>query len=236
MPLVVRAMIGRGWGQGPQHSKAMYGAFAHFPGLKIVCPATPQDAYSLLRAAIRDDNPVLFFEHRWLFDVVGEVDEELISPLGTCALRRSGRDLTIVACSWMVVEAMQAAAILAKHGIEAEVIDVRSVVPLDTEGIIAESVRGTGRVIIADNDWSFCGLAAELAARITQECWPYLKAAPERLGFAHVPCPTARPLETLFYPSAQHIVRAAEQILGLDRIDLSEETFNSYETRWKGPF
>ena len=166
VPMVVRIMIGRSWGQGPQHSKAMYSVFAHFPGLKVVCPSTPQDAYSLLRTAIRDNNPVLFFEHRWLYDVVGDVDDELIVPIGQCALRRTGADVTIVATSWMVVEAMQAADILVRHGVKAEVIDVRSVTPLDMD-TINQSVQRTGHLVIADNDWTFCGLSAEIAAQAT---------------------------------------------------------------------
>jgi pyruvate/2-oxoglutarate/acetoin dehydrogenase E1 component len=235
VPLVVRSMIGRSWGQGPQHSKTTHSVFAHFPGLKVVLPSNPQDGYSLLRSAIREDNPVIFFEHRWLYDVSGEVDDEKVVPLGKCAVPRTGKDLTIVSCSWMTVEATQAARILSKNGIEAEIVDVRSVATLDTEAITA-SVQKTGHVIIADNDWSYCGFAAELSAQIVETCFGQLKAAPVRVGFAHVPCPTTRPLENLFYTSAEHIVRAAEELLGLPEIDLSGEIFNEYERRFRGPF
>lgn len=235
VPLVVRAIIGRSWGQGAQHSKSMHSVFAHFPGLKVVLPSTPQDGYSLLRSAIRDDNPVIFLEHRWLYDVVGEVDDELVVPLGVCKVQRPGKDVTIVSCSWMTVEAMQAARILSQNGVEVEIVDVRTVVPLDAATIMA-SVRKTGRVVIADNDWTFCGLAAEISAEITESCFASLKSPPLRIGFAPVPCPTTRPLENLFYPSAKHIVRAVERILGLPEIDLSGEIFNEYERRFKGPF
>ena len=235
VPLVVRAIIGRSWGQGAQHSKSMHGVFAHFPGLKVVLPSTPQDGYSLLRSAIRDENPVIFLEHRWLYDVVGEVDDELAVPLAACKVQRPGSDVTIVSCTWMSVEAMQAAQILAAHGVEAEIIDVRTVAPLDAPTIMA-SVRKTGRVVIADNDWTFCGFAAEVAAQITECCFASLKAPPVRLGFAPVPCPTTRPLENLFYPSARHIVQAVEHLLGLPAIDLRGEVFNEYERRFKGPF
>ena len=235
VPLVVRAMIGRSWGQGAQHSKSMHSVLAHFPGLKVVLPSTPQDGYGLLRSAIRDDNPVIFLEHRWLFDIVGEVDEDLKVPLGTCRTQRLGSDISLVGCSWMTIEAMQAARILSENGVEAEVVDVRTAAPLDME-TIAASVRKTGYVIIADNDWTTCGLAAEISAQITESCFENLKAPPFRIGFEPVPCPTTRPLENLFYPSAKNIVRAAEKLLGLPEIDLSGETFNEYEQRFKGPF
>ena len=235
VPLVVRSMIGRSWGQGPQHSKTTHSVFAHFPGLKVILPSNPQDAYSLLRAAIRDDNPVIFFEHRWLYDVTGDVDDQLSIPLGKCEITRKGKDLTIVSCSWMTVEAMQAARILSENGVDTEIVDVRSVTTLDMESISA-SIHKTGNVIIADNDWSYCGFAAELSAQIVETCFEYLKAPPLRIGFAHVPCPTTRPLETLFYTSAEHLVRGAEKLLGLPEIDLSQEVFNEYEQRFKGPF
>lgn len=234
-PLTVRTMIGRSWGQGPQHSKAMHSTFGHFPGLKVVMPVTPQDAYSLLRAAIQDDNPVLLFEHRWLYDTSGPVDDRVTMPLGRSVIRSVGYDLTIVASSWMVVEALQAAEILYAHGVSVAVIDIQSVAPLHM-GWIDWSVRKTGRVIIADNDWSFCGLGAEISAQIVEGCMDSLLAPPVRVGFAPVPCPTTRPLETLFYPTARELVRAAEKLLEIPEIDLSQETFNAYEERFKGPF
>lgn len=235
LPLVIRAVIGRGWGQSAQHSKSLQGVFGHFPGLKVVMPTTPQDAYSLLRSAIREDNPVIFLEHRWLYDVAGDVDDEETIPLGRCALRRSGNALTVVCTSWMNVEAIKAAEILAKRGVELEVIDVRTITPLEIAPIV-ESVKRTRRCIVADYDWSFCGFGAELAAQISHACFGVLEAPVERLGFAHVPCPTTRPLENLFYPSAADIIRAAERCLALDASDLSGESFYSYEHNFKGPF
>ena len=235
VPLVVRSIIGRSWGQGAQHSKSMHGMFAHFPGIKVVLPTTPQDGYSLLRASIRDDNPVVFLEHRWLYDVKGDVDDEVKVPIGAATRRREGGDVTIVACSWMTVEALQAADLLARVGVRADVVDVRTVAPLDSETVFA-SVRRTGRVIVADYDWKFCGFSAELSAQITEARFADLKLPPVRLGFAPVPCPTTRPLETLFYPCARDIVRAAESMLKLPPMDLSGEVFNEYERRFKGPF
>ena len=235
VPLVIRAVIGRGWGQSAQHSKSLHGVFGHIPGLKVVLPTTPQDAYSLLRSAIREDNPVIFLEHRWLYEVAGEVDEEERIPLGKAAVRRNGKDLTVVCTSWMNVEAMKAAEVLAKRGIELEVVDVRSVWPLDEQPIL-ESVLKTKSCIVADYDWVFSGFSGELAARIHHGCFGVLRQPVERLGFAHVPCPTTRPLENLFYPSALQIIRTAERMLGLPEADLSGESFYSHEQRFKGPF
>lgn len=235
VPLVIRAVIGRGWGQSAQHSKSLHGVFAHFPGLKVVLPTTPQDAYSLLRAAIRDENPVIVLEHRWLYDVEGDVDERAAVPLGQAAVRREGDALTVVATSWMTVEALKAAEVLAKRGIALEVIDVRSAAPFDAATVTA-SVRKTGRCIVADYDWAFCGFGAELAAVISHDAFGALKQPVERLGFAHVPCPTTRPLENWFYPSAVDIIRTAERLLQAEPTNLDGESFYSYEQRFKGPF
>lgn len=235
VPLVIRAVIGRGWGQSAQHSKSLHSIFAHLPGLKVVLPASPQDAYSLLRASIRDDNPVIFLEHRWLYDVEGEVEDARAIPLGSAAIRRGGSDATIVCTSWMVIEAMKAAEVLAKRGIELEVIDVRTVTPLDEQTIV-ESVKKTRRCVVADYDWTFCGFSAELAARISARCFGALAHPVERLGFAPVPCPTTRPLENLFYPSAVTIIRTVERMLELEEADVTGESFYSYEQKFKGPF
>jgi pyruvate dehydrogenase E1 component beta subunit len=155
VPLVIRAVIGRGWGQGFQHSKSMYSVYAHIPGLKVAMPTTPRDAKGLLISAIRDDNPVIVMEHRLLYDVADEVPEEpLPIPLGKAHVLRRGTDVTVVAVSWMAVEAIKAAEILQKHGVSIEVIDPRTITPLDKE-LIVKSVKKTGRCVVADNDWVF---------------------------------------------------------------------------------
>lgn len=235
IPLVIRAIIGRGWGQGAQHSKSLHGVFAHFPGIKVVLPTTPQDAYGILRAAIRDDNPVIILEHRWLYDIEGEVDDEAGMSLSSPTVLRRGNAVTVVCTSWMNIEALKAADVLAKRGIELEVIDIRTVTPLD-ERLVVESVDRTGRCIVADYDWLFCGFSAELAARLSHQCFETLQLPVERVGFAPVPCPTTRPLENLFYPSAVDIIRTVERMLKLPHADLSGETFYSYEQRFRGPF
>ena len=235
VPLVIRAVIGRGWGQGPQHSKTLHSFFAHIPGLKVIMPASVQDAYGLMRSAIADDNPVICIEHRWLYDVTGPLDKSIEVPLGKANVLREGKDVTIVTTSWMAVEAIQAADILLREGVEAEVIDVRSICPFDSETIF-KSVRKTGRCIVADYDWVFCGFGAEIAAQVSHDCFDSLKAPVERLGFEHVPCPTTRPLENLFYPSAAHLVQTSVNLLKLKPIDLTNDKFFSYENKFKGPF
>ncbi len=236
VPLVIRAIIGRGWGQGFQHSKSMHSVFAHIPGLKVVMPTTAKDAKGLLIAAIRDNNPVIFIEHRWLYwqeEVVPE--KPFVLPLGKAEIRRKGKDLTIVATSWMNVEALRAAEILERRGVSIEIVDPRTIFPLDSETIV-ESVRKTGRCIVVDNDWLYCGFSAEVAARVSEKCFGRLKYPVQRMGFAQTPCPTARHLENEFYPNAGKIIRIGEKIFKLKAADLSKETFYSYENKFKGPF
>ena len=236
VPMVIRAMVGRGWGQGCQHSKTMHSVFAHFPGLKVVMPTFPNDAKGLLVSAIRDDNPVIVIEHRWLYWQKGLVDKEACAiPIGVPKLVKEGKDITVVAVSWMNIEALHASKILEQHGIDLEIIDVRSINPLDITQIV-ESVNKTGRCIIADCDWLYCGFAAELISQISSQCFSNLKCPIERIGFAFTPCPTARHLENQFYSNASDIVRIVEKIFGLKPIDLSNEKFYSHEHKFKGPF
>jgi pyruvate dehydrogenase E1 component beta subunit len=214
----------------------MHATFAHIPGLKVICPTTPADAKGLMIAAIRDNNPVLIFEHRWLYWQTGEVAEEAYEiPIGKGNVVRKGKDITIVAMSWMNVEALQASEILGRSGVEVEIVDPRTIAPLD-EQIIVDSVHKTRHCIVADNDWVYCGFSSEVAAMVSEKCFGYLKSPVRRIGFAHTPCPTARHLENNFYPNAKTIVRQVEQVLGLDEIDLSNEVFYSHENRFKGPF
>jgi pyruvate/2-oxoglutarate/acetoin dehydrogenase E1 component len=236
VPMVIRGIIGRGWGQGFQHSKSIYSMFAHIPGIKVVIPTTPRDAKGLLTAAIRDENPVVVIEHRWLYWQEGDVPQEPFTiPIGEPNILRSGKDITVVATSWMNVEALKAAEILAKRNVSVELIDPRTISPLNDE-LIVESVRKTGYCIIADNDWINCGFGSELAARISEQCFSELKKPVKRLGFAPTPCPTVRNLENEFYPNTGNIIRAAEEMLGLETVDLTNEQFYSYEHRFKGPF
>ena len=190
----------------------------------------------MLIAAIRDDNPVVFIEHRWLYDAVGEVPDDCgaIGLEGSRVLRQ-GKDVTVVATSWMNVEAVKAAQILEKHGVSVEVVDVRSISPFDSKTIV-ESVRKTGHCIVADNDWVHCGFSAEVAATVYEACFGQLKSPVQRIGYEATPCPCTRPLENEFYPNAVDIIRAVEAKVNLKPVDLSGEDFYSYENKFKGPF
>ena len=236
-PLVIRAIIGRGWGQGPQHSKSLQSIFAHIPGLKVVMPSRAYDAKGLLISAIRDNNPVVFLEHRWLHWMHGEVPKTSYTiPLGESFVLRQGKDLTIVATSWMNVEAFKASEILSqKHGIEVEIVDVRTIYPLDDETII-KSVNKTGHCIVADYDWEFCGFSAEICARVSEKCFGKLKSPVKRIAFPQVFTPTTRPLENKFYPNAITIIREVEEKFGLKKADLQGEDFYSWENKFRGPF
>jgi acetoin:2,6-dichlorophenolindophenol oxidoreductase subunit beta len=236
VPMVIRAVIGRGWGQSWQHSKTLFSWFSHVPGLKVIVPARPCDALGMLKAAIRYDGPVLMIEHRWLYDAVGPMESTEPASLSGCHVIRQGKDLSVLAISWMNVEAMKAAEVMQrKHGVSLEVIDVRSLNPFDAE-TVANSVNHTGRLIVADYDWIHCGFSAEVAAQVYARCVGKLKAPIDRLGFADAHCPCTRPLENAYYASAVDIIRASEKQLGLRPADLSDEEFYSYERKFKGPF
>ncbi|MBI2064446.1 MAG: alpha-ketoacid dehydrogenase subunit beta [Candidatus Yanofskybacteria bacterium] len=236
VPIVIRVIIGRGWGQGYQHSKSLQSFFAHIPGLKVIMPTTPYDMKGLLVSAIRDNDPVICLEHRWLYWIEDHVPEELYTvPIGQSHIIRKGSDVTVVATSWMNVEAHDAANILAKRGVNIEIIDPRTISPLDDRTII-DSVNKTGHCIVADYDWLNCGFGSEVSARVSEKCFRKLKSPVTRIGFAPTPCPTTRPLENLFYPNAVSIVRAVEKKMSLKEADLRKESFHTWENKFRGPF
>lgn len=208
-PLVIRLLVGRGWGQGPQHSQSLHAWFAHVPGLRVVLPSTPQDAKGLLISAVEDDNPVIFIEHRWLHNISGPVPEGMYRvPLGKARVLRHGSDVTIVAISHMALEAHRAAQTLEGEGIDAEVVDPRCLRPLDEETIL-ESVRRTGRLIVADTSWKHGGFAGEIVARVAESLGGELKCPPRRIALPECPTPTSPALASHFYPTAADIVAAA---------------------------
>jgi len=237
VPLVIRGIIGRGWGQGFQHSKSLQSFFAHVPGLKVVMPTTPHDAKGLLTSAMRDENPVIMLEHRWLYWQTGAVPKATFTiPIGKSNVLRKGNDITVVATSWMNVEALHAADILKKKKrVNVEIIDPRTLSPLD-DGPIIQSVKKTGHCIVADYDWMNCGFSAEVAARVSEKCHSKLRSPVQRVAFPETHCPTTRPLESVFYPNARDIVKAVEKALKLKPVDLSGEEFYSHEKKFKGPF
>ena len=212
IPLTIWGIINRGGEQAAQHSQSLQAIFTHMPGLKVVMPSTPYDAKGLLATSIEDDNPVVFIDERWLYNDTGEVPEKLyFIPLGKGTLRKNGKDLTLIATSFMANEAMKAAAILDEKGIDIEVIDPRSLKPLD-EQLILKSVEKTGRLVIADAGWKTCGFGAELAALAAEKAFAYLKAPVVRVSLPDAPAPASSTLEKIYYPNAEDIVAA---IVGL---------------------
>jgi pyruvate dehydrogenase E1 component beta subunit len=213
IPLVVRAIIGRGWGSAAQHSQALHALFTHIPGLKVVVPATPYDAKGLFFAALADENPVMFIEHRWTFHKVGYVPEEIYQvPLGTGIVRRTGTDVTVVAVSHMVYEAMRASVEAEKEGIDLEVVEPRTLKPLDEETIL-QSVAKTGRLIIADVACRTGSFGAEIACRVCESDPGLLKAPVKRVCFPDAPTPAGPTLEQAYYPGANDILGAARQLM-----------------------
>jgi len=218
VPVVIRSIINRGGEQGAQHSQALQAFFTHVPGIKVVMPANPYDAKGLLIAAVRDGNPVMFIDDRWLYDSVGEVPAEMYAvPIGLGAVRRVGSDLTIVASSWILGQALAAAETLDRRGVSAEVIDLRSIKPWD-RGLVFNSVRKTGRLIIADGGWTTGGVSAEIAATVACEAFDCLKGPIQRVALPDAPAPTSQALERAYYPTAAHIIMAAERILAGARV------------------
>jgi acetoin:2,6-dichlorophenolindophenol oxidoreductase subunit beta len=209
VPLVIRGIIGRSWGQGSQHSQALHSMFMHVPGIKVIAPTTPYDAKGALIAAIRDPNPVLIVEHRMLYNNTGHVPEELYAlPFGQARVLGEGADVTIVAISHMVIEALRARTHLLDKGVNAEVIDPVSLVPLDME-TIATSVEKTGKLLVVDNGWVQCGAGAEIVAQTMERLQGRREIKVARMGFAPIPCPTTKPLENLFYPNGRTIASKA---------------------------
>jgi pyruvate/2-oxoglutarate/acetoin dehydrogenase E1 component len=212
VPVVFWGIINRGGEQAAQHSQAIHGLFANIPGLKVVMPATAYDAKGLMIAAIQDPNPVVFVDERLLYRLEDAVPEEMYAvEIGKGLVRREGKDVTIVAVSLMVHEALRAAEILAAEGTDAEIIDLRTVKPLDREMILG-SVRKTGRIVIGDVGWKSFGISAEIAALVAEHAFDALKAPIRRIALPDCPAPASRNLEEAYYPTAEDIVKAIRKI------------------------
>jgi len=207
---VLRAVIGRGWGCGAQHSQTLGGLFAHIPGLKVVMPSNPYDVKGLFLAAVKDDWPVIFLEHRWLYKNTGPVPEEMyILPLGQGRVVRAGGKLTVVATSLAVIDVLNAAA---RHNLDVELLDARCLKPLDEELILA-SVRKTGRLLVVDYDFPACGFAAEVCALVAEKAASHLKHPVQRLTFPECSMPASGVLEKAFYPNPDTIAARIQRIL-----------------------
>ena len=216
-PLTVRMIIGRGWGQGPQHSQSLQAWFAHVPGLKVVMPTTPRDVKGMLISAVEDDAPVIVLEHRWLYNVSGAVPEGRYEvPLDRARLARAGSDITIAATSYMTLEALRAADLLSEVGIEAEILDLRCLSPIDGGALLA-SIRKTENLIVADTGHTKFGVGAEVVSCAVEGAYDALRSAPRRIGLPHVPTPTTPALATHYYPRALNIAQLALEMLGSNR-------------------
>jgi pyruvate dehydrogenase E1 component beta subunit len=219
VPLTVRLVIGRGWGQGPQHSQSLETLFAYIPGLKVVMPSTPADFKGMLLASIEDDNPVIFIEHRWLHYVTGPVPKgRYLIPLSGPRHAHEGDRATLVATSYMTLEAMRAASALARRGCAVDLWDLRLLRPLDLTPVI-ESVRRTGRLVVCDTGWRTLGPGAEIVAQVAENALDALKKPPLRIGLPDYPTPSSRALAAAYYPGSAAIIEAVTKLCDLDRAD-----------------
>lgn len=241
VPITIRVILGRGWGQGPTHSQSLHAWFAHVPGLKVVMPTSPEDAKGLLLSSIFDPNPVLFLEHRWLHNTVGHVPEgKTRIPLGKARVLRNGGDITIVAMSYMVVEALHAVDHLRGEGVSCDLIDPRTISPFDWNAVMG-SVRRTGRLLVLDTGAITGSVAGEIIARVAVECWDDLKARPQRITMPDIPEPTSFGLTRGLHPRAENIVQSVNGMLGrppvpavrLERMDVPHDVPGDW---FKGPF
>ena len=214
VPMVVRTVVGAGFRAASEHSQTLYSLYTHVPGLKTVAPSNAADAKGLLLAAIQDDDPVIFFEHKKLYMTTGEVSETATPiPLGKASIPRVGKHLTIVGVQRMVNFSLEAAQMLAKDGIEVEVIDPRSYSPLD-EDTILESVAKTGHLVIVDESHPRCGLASDISAIVAEKGFDYLKGPIRRITAPHTPVPFSPPMEDFYLPSPARIAETVRKMLG----------------------
>jgi len=236
VPLVVRSMIGKSWGQGAQHSQGLYSFFMNIPGLKVIAPTTPYDAKGGLITAIRDDNPVMYVEHRLLHFQSGHVPEDAFALPFSSRVTQSGDDITLVGISYMQVECLRAYHYLADVGISAEVIDPIWLAPLDIDTIV-ESVRKTKRLLVVDNGWTTAGASAEIALQVVERLQGEVPIQVARMGFANTTCPPSPPLEALFYPNERTIASKARDMVENQPMDwLPEQREDLREIEFRGPF
>jgi len=221
VPMVIRMIVGRGWGQGPEHSQSMEAVFSHFPGLKVVMPTYPRDGKGLVIAAVEDDNPVIMIEHRWCHYAMGHVPEGYYTePMDGPRAVHHGKDITIVATSYMTLEAVRAAEALEKLGYSATVFDLRVLRPLMLDRIF-ESVQQTGRLLTVDTGFSKFGIGAEIVSQVVANCFSELKTAPRRMGLPDHPTPSSRGFVTGYYPDSMSMLRNIGGMLEIaeDRIE-----------------
>lgn len=213
VPVVFWGVINRGGEQAAQHSQAFYSVFAHIPGLKVIAPSTPGDVKGLLSSAIKDPNPVVFVDDRWLYGVSENVPEEMYDiPIGKGKVKKEGKDVSIISFSYTMLECIKAGDILEKQGVNAELIDLRSIKPYDKE-LITETVSKTGRVVLVDGSWKTGGFSSELSAFISENLFKYLKSPVVRVCLPDIPAPASGVLESEYYITADKIVNSVKHIL-----------------------
>ena len=219
VPMTIWAIINRGGEQAAQHSQALQAMFTHIPGLKVVMPSTPYDAKGLLVASIKDNNPVVYIDDIWLYNLEGVVPEDIYSiPIGKGIVRREGKDITVVATSYMVHEAMKAAENLVSENIDVELVDLRSLKPLDDD-LLFKSIRKTRRLVIADGGWKTCGMAAEVSARIAEsDVFKRLKAPIMRVSLPDTPAPASSILEHVYYKNSKDIVSLVRKVMEVEHV------------------
>ncbi|SMH56150.1 alpha-ketoacid dehydrogenase subunit beta [Azospirillum agricola] len=239
VPLVVRSMVGKSWGQGAQHSQGLHSMFMHVPGLKVVAPSNAHDAKGCMIAAIRDDNPVIVMEHRLLYPTEAYVPEAAyeVAP-GKARVVAPGSDVTLVGISHMVVECLRARELLSEAGVSAEVIDPIWLSPLDID-TIAESARRTRRLVVADNGWTACGAGAEIVAAVLERLGPEGGIAVKRIGFAPTTCPPSPSLEAAFYPNPGTVAAAVHALVRPREAAWTpdpERAGLAHQVQFRGPF
>ena len=239
-PMVIRMVIGRGWGQGPQHSQSLHSWFAHIPGLKVILPTSPHDAKGMLISAIEDENPVICLEHRWLYELTDSVPEDSYRvPLGEGLVVRPGTDVTLIGVSYMTLECLRAAGSLAQHGVSAEVIDLRSVRPLPAD-LILNSVNKTGYVLSVDHAHTLCGVTGEISAMVTEHLFDRLQGPPQRLGLPDHPAPTSSVQSRHYYPLCHEIVSTCMRMMSMPDIPMPTKSqagpLDQPDTSFVGPF
>ncbi|PIU52120.1 alpha-ketoacid dehydrogenase subunit beta [Candidatus Desantisbacteria bacterium CG07_land_8_20_14_0_80_39_15] len=213
VPVVIWGIVNRGGEQAAQHSQSLHALFAHIPGLKVVMPATAYDAKGLMISAIKDNNPVIYIDDRWLYATEGKVPKDIYSvPIGKAVIRKRGRDVTLVSVSYMMIESMRATQILQKDGIDVELIDLRTIKPLDGE-LLLKSIKKTGRMMIVDGGWKTGGVAAEVSALISESGFKYLKAPIKRVTLPDTPAPASSRLEKEYYPTSKNIILAVKEVI-----------------------
>ena len=239
-PVVIRMIVGRGWGQGPQHSQSLQALFAHVPRLSVFMPTPRSAAMGMITSAIESDDPVVCLEHRWLYQIRDEVAiDRYRVPLNRARVMRSGSDVTLVGVSYMALECLTAAEMLEGAGVSAEVIDLRSIRPLD-DATILDSVNRTGRLLTVDNGHVVGGISAEITAMVVERSFDQLKAAPGRMGFPDHPTPTTPSLADGYYPLPHEIAEAAARLVGVGQTfepgELGDRRLDQPDPSYEGPF